>query len=140
MPDLIVYTDGGARGNPGPAAIGVVIEDRAGKILKQMGEYMGETTNNQAEYEALVRALGELKVMFGGQLRDLRVEVRMDSELVVRQLEGKYKVKDPGLKQQFAKVATLRLEAAPNMTFVHIPREKNFRADALVNAALDARL
>ena len=140
MLDIIVYTDGGARGNPGPAAVGVVIEDRSGKMLKELSAYIGETTNNQAEYEALVRALEELQVLFGEKLREMHVEVRMDSELVVRQLEGRYRVKEPGLKEQFAKVATLRLEVAPNMTFVHIPREKNARADALVNTALDARL
>ncbi|MDP4020850.1 MAG: ribonuclease HI family protein [Candidatus Adlerbacteria bacterium] len=139
MPDLIVYTDGGARGNPGPAAIGVVVEDRTGKILKELSEYMGETTNNQAEYEALLRALAALKTMFADQLRELRVEVRMDSELVVRQLSGQYRVKEPGLKEQFAKVAKMRMEDVPNLTFVHVPREENTRADALVNDALDAR-
>jgi len=139
MADIIVYTDGGARGNPGPAAIGVVVQDRTGKVLKEHSAYIGETTNNQAEYEALVQALDELKKMFGAGLCDLAVEVRMDSELVVRQLEGRYKVKDPGLKQQFAKAAKLRQEAVPNITFVHIPRGENAHADALVNECLDAR-
>lgn len=140
MPDLVVYTDGGARGNPGPAAIGVVIQDRTEKVLKEIGEYLGETTNNQAEYAALVCALQELKTMFGEELKKLNVEVRMDSELVVRQMEGKYKVRDAGLKEQFAKAAQLRLEAVPNITFAHIPRERNARADALVNSALDKYL
>jgi ribonuclease HI len=139
MPNLIVYTDGGARGNPGPAAVGVVIEDRMGKVLKELSAYIGETTNNQAEYEALSRGLGELKKMFGEELRELTVEVRLDSELVVRQLKGEYKVKDAGLKEQFAKVAKMRMEDVPNLTFVHVPREENFRADALVNDALDAK-
>ncbi|MDP4020555.1 MAG: ribonuclease HI family protein [Candidatus Adlerbacteria bacterium] len=139
MPDLVVYTDGGARGNPGPAAIGVVVEDRTGKIIKELSAYIGETTNNQAEYEALSRGLGELKKMFGEELRELKVEVRMDSELVVRQLSGQYRVKEPGLKEQFAKVAKMRMEDVPNLTFVHVPREENTRADALVNDALDAR-
>lgn len=139
MPDLIIFTDGGARGNPGPAGIGVVIMDSAEKVLKEFGEYIGETTNNMAEYEALVRALKAAKELFGTELCEKRIEVRMDSELVVRQLEGKYKVKEPSLKEQFAKIATMRLEDAPNITFVHIPREKNARADKLVNAALDAR-
>lgn len=139
MPDIIIYTDGGARGNPGPAAIGVVIQDGAEKVLKEFGEYIGETTNNMAEYEALVRALKAAKELFGAELREKKIEVRMDSELVVRQLEGKYKVKEPSLKNQFAKVATMRLEDVPNISFVHIPRAKNARADKLVNAALDAR-
>jgi ribonuclease HI len=72
-------------------------------------------------------------------LRELTVEVRLDSELVVRQLKGEYKVKDAGLKEQFAKVAKMRMEDVPNLTFVHVPREENFRADALVNDALDAK-
>lgn len=140
MPDIIIYTDGGARGNPGPAGIGVVIEDNTEHVLKEFGEYVGDTTNNMAEYEALVRALNAAKEFFGAELREKKVEVRMDSELVVRQLEGRYKVKDPNLKLQFAKVAAMRLEDVPNITFVHIPRAKNARADKLVNAALDARL
>lgn len=134
-----MYTDGGARGNPGPAAIGVVIQNSGDTILKEFGAYIGETTNNMAEYEALVRALKAAKELFGAELREKKIEVRMDSELVVRQLEGKYKVKEPSLKNQFAKIATMRLEDVPNISFVHIPREKNARADKLVNAALDAR-
>jgi ribonuclease HI len=135
-----MYTDGGARGNPGPAGIGVVIQDSTEKILKEFGEYIGETTNNMAEYEALIRALKAAKELFGNTLREKKVEVRMDSELVVRQLGGQYKVKEPSLKDQFAKVAQMRLEDAPNITFVHIPRAKNARADTLVNEALDARI
>lgn len=140
MNKLIIYTDGGARGNPGPAAIGVVIQDEEGKVLKELSEYMGETTNNQAEYEAVVRALEAAKKLFGAQLREMEIEMRMDSELVARQLSGQYKVKDPGLKQQFAKVAELRLEWAPNITFTHVRRAQNARADELVNECLDARL
>jgi ribonuclease HI len=140
MYDLTIYTDGGARGNPGPAAIGVVILDTEGRTLKEFGEYTGETTNNVAEYEAVVRALLACKKMFGESLREKTIEVRLDSELVVRQLQGLYRVKEPGLKEQFAKVATLRLEVAPNITFIHVPREKNMRADKLVNQALDATL
>jgi len=134
---LTLYTDGGARGNPGPAGIGVVIEDEEGRALKEISEYVGETTNNQAEYAAVVRALEECQKLFGEKLKDARLEVRMDSELVVRQLSGLYKVKEPGLKEQFAKVARLRLEAAPHVIFTHVRREKNTRADALVNKAID---
>ena len=140
MERLIIYTDGGARGNPGPAAVGVVIQDEAGKIVKELSEYIGETTNNQAEYEAVIRALRAAKKIFGERLRDMEVEMRMDSELVARQLSGIYRVKDQGLKEQFAKVAELRLEWVPNIAFVHVPRAKNARADLLVNECLDARL
>ncbi len=137
MQRLIVYTDGGARGNPGPAGIGVVIQDERGSVLHESSAYIGETTNNVAEYEALIRALGDLK-MFGERLKNMQVEVRMDSELVVRQMQGAYKVKEPSLKERFGRIARMRLEHAPNLTFVHIPREQNARADELVNEAIDS--
>lgn len=132
-----MYTDGGARGNPGPAGIGVVIQDEKGKIRKEIKAYIGEQTNNFAEYEALIRGLQELKKIYGEKLRDGQIEVRMDSELVVRQLSGVYKVKEPTLKEKFAEVAKIRLEDAPHMIFTHVYREKNKRADELVNEAID---
>jgi len=139
MPEkIIIYTDGGARGNPGPAGIGAVITDADGKMLKEISKYIGEQTNNFAEYEALIVALEESKKMFGEALRAMQVEVMMDSELVVRQCEGRYKVKEPTLKVQFARVAKLRLEDAPNTIFTHVRREKNAHADELVNKAIDA--
>lgn len=137
---IIIYTDGGARGNPGPAGIGAVILDKDEKVLKEVSAYIGETTNNMAEYEALVRVLGEAKKMFGAALREIPIDVRMDSELVVRQLSGIYKVKEPSLKEQFARIAKIRLEDAPNMTFTHVFREQNAHADKLVNAAIDAAM
>lgn len=137
MEKVIIYTDGGARGNPGPAGIGVVIQDESGNTLHESSAYIGETTNNVAEYEALLRALEDL-AMFGEKIRDMQVEVRMDSELIVRQMQGIYKVKEPSLKERFGKVAHIRMEHIPNMVFVHVPREKNKRADALVNEAIDA--
>lgn len=140
MERIVIYTDGGARGNPGPAGIGVVIEDGEGKKVREISEYIGKATNNYAEYEALVRALIESKNMFGEKLRDMQIEVRMDSELAVRQLTGLYKVKEPGLKEQFARIAMMRLADAPNMVFTHVPREKNAHADELVNKAIDASL
>jgi ribonuclease HI len=134
---IIMYTDGGARGNPGPAGIGAVIQDGEGNVIKEVSKYIGEQTNNFAEYEALIEALNEAKKIFGERLRDMQIEVRMDSELVVRQLSGIYKVKEPTLKEQFARVAKIRLEDAPNMLFTHVLREKNSHADRLVNAAVD---
>lgn len=134
-----MYTDGGARGNPGPAGIGVQILDEQGTLLKEFGEYIGEQTNNVAEYTALIRALEELLKLYGPKLRDMRVEVRMDSELVVRQMSGVYKVKEPTLKTLFARAAGLKLEHIPNLIFTHVRREKNKRADELVNEAIDAQ-
>jgi ribonuclease HI len=133
MEKIIIYTDGGARGNPGPAGVGVSIQDHD-KELACISEYIGETTNNQAEYEALYRALDKAREM---GLNQVSVEVRLDSELVVRQLNGIYKVKEPGMKEQFARVDTLRKEFA-DISFVHVRREQNKRADQLVNDAVDA--
>jgi ribonuclease HI len=138
MERLVIYTDGGARGNPGPAGIGAVAKDSDGKLVYEVSRYIGETTNNVAEYEALIAALEEAKKRYGGKLREMAVDVRMDSELVVRQLTGVYKVKDPAMKERFARVAKLRLEDAPNITFMHVFREENAHADKLVNAAIDA--
>ena len=137
MDRITIYTDGGARGNPGPAGIGAVILDERGKRLKEISKYIGETTNNIAEYEALIAALHAAKEIFGAKLRDMKIEVCMDSELIVRQMNGIYKVKEPSLKERFAKVAHIRLEHAPNILFTHVRREKNKEADALVNAAID---
>lgn len=138
MQKIVIYTDGGARGNPGPAGIGVSIQEEDGKILKEFGEYIGAQTNNYAEYTALIRALEELQKIFGDKTKDLSVEVRMDSELIVRQMSGIYKVKEPGLKVLFGKVAQIKMESVPNLIFTHVRREKNARADELVNEAIDA--
>lgn len=138
MQKVIVHTDGGARGNPGPAAVGVVIADEKGKVQREVSEYIGETTNNIAEYEALIRALEELQKLFGARLGELSIEVRMDSELVVRQLSGRYKVKEPALKERFVRVSKL-LAHVSQATFSHVRREENKEADRLVNKALDAR-
>jgi ribonuclease HI len=128
---LIIYTDGGARGNPGPSAIGVVIYDAGFKEIQRFKDYLGTTTNNQAEYRALIAAL-ELALKLGG--RDLICH--LDSELVVKQLTGKYKVKETNLKSVVSEV--LRLTSRfERVEFVHVPREKNKLADQLVNEALD---
>jgi len=128
-----IYSDGGARGNPGPAAIGVYIEDKAGKKIKSISRYIGETTNNQAEYQAVLAGLAYVK-----DLKPEEVTCYLDSELVVKQLNGEYKVKDPDLAEQFIKVWNLQHEFK-KIEFKHIRREKNKRADMLVNLALDRR-
>jgi ribonuclease HI len=129
---LTIYTDGGARGNPGPAGIGVVIE-RDGKIVKEYGKYIGETTNNQAEYQALIFALESAKEMGGTE-----VEVLMDSELIVKQLKGEYRVRDAGLSPLYLCVHNLRAGFA-KFSVRHIRREQNKEADRMVNEALDNR-
>ncbi len=129
--ELITRTDGGARGNPGPAAMGVVIEDLDGRVVKKFGRYIGETTNNQAEYQALLAALEEAKKMGA-----TTVTCYLDSELVVKQLNRQYRVKDQGLAVWFVKIWNLSQEFK-KISFHHVLREKNKAADALVNEVLD---
>lgn len=134
---IIVFTDGGARGNPGPAAIGVVIKNAAGQTIKNYGETIEETTNNEAEYRAVISALQKTKALLGKEkTKKLSVEVNMDSELVVRQLNGEYKIEEEKLFPFFIKIWNLRLDFG-KLTFRHVPREKNKEADRLVNEALD---
>lgn len=135
MKKIIIYTDGGARGNPGPAGAGVVIID--GETVFEFKKYLGSPqTNNWAEYEAVVLALSEAKQLgLGGR----PVEVRMDSKLAVEQILGNWKIKEPTLKPQVAKVRALLVDF-PKYHFVHIPREENAEADRLVNEAIDEAL
>ena len=130
---LVINTDGGARGNPGPAGIGLVIKNETGELVYSYGGYIGETTNNVAEYSALIKALEE-SVNLGGT----SLLIQMDSELIVKQMQGVYKIKQPTLQELAAKVLTL-LKKFESYTFVHVRREFNKEADALVNQALDAR-
>lgn len=136
MPKITIYTDGGARGNPGPAAAGVVIKEGDATLL-EFGEYLGPVqTNNFAEYTAVILALEALK-REGHAGRTL--EFKMDSKLVVEQVSGNWKIKEPSLKPLVAKIHAL-LSDFPQHTFAHIPRAENFEADALVNQALDEQL
>lgn len=128
---LITYTDGGARGNPGPAAYGVVVKDLDGNILVSEGVYIGKTTNNQAEYQGLVAALEAAKKLGAAEVR-----CHLDSELIVKQMNRQYKVKDPGLQTQFMKAWNL-MNGFKKVTFTHVRREFNKEADAQVNLALD---
>ena len=132
MQKVVIYTDGGARGNPGPAGAGVVIID--GERKEEVKAFLGEKqTNNWAEYEAVVIALGKALEML---LRDRDIEFRLDSQLVVEQLKGNWKIKEPGLRAQAAKVRSL-LKDFGTVTFIYVPREENKEADRLVNEALD---
>lgn len=136
---LIINTDGGARGNPGPAGIGAVIKDEQGNLLFEKGEYIGETTNNQAEYKALIMALQNASTILSHKSEVLNLEIRMDSELIVKQITGEYKIKDPGLKILAAEVFGL-LKNFGSYEFVHVRREFNSHADRLVNEALDSEM
>ncbi|MBU0531071.1 MAG: ribonuclease HI family protein [Candidatus Uhrbacteria bacterium] len=127
---LEIYTDGGARGNPGPAAAGAVLK-ADGEVVDSLSRYLGETTNNQAEYRAILMGL-ERAHMLGAE----EVDMYMDTELACKQLNGEYKVKDPELAKLFVKVWNLTHEFK-KVTFTHVRREKNKEADALVNKSLD---
>ncbi|MBI4238508.1 MAG: ribonuclease HI family protein [Deltaproteobacteria bacterium] len=133
MKTYTLFTDGAARGNPGPAGIGVVIRDGTGTIVAEIAEYLGETTNNQAEYRALLRGL-EQAVALGAE----GVQVRADSELMVRQMLGQYKVKHPELRPLYEQARQLVAKVA-QFAIQHIPREQNHEADALANRAIDDR-
>jgi len=130
---LVVHVDGGSRGNPGPAAAGAVVSAPDGTVLREAGRYVGETTNNVAEYRAVLLGL-ELAAELGGR----EIEVVNDSELVARQIGGQYRVKNAGLRPLYEEaMATLR--GFEKWSVRNVPRAGNARADALVNEALDAR-
>jgi ribonuclease HI len=129
---VVVHVDGGARGNPGPAAIGVVVSDPDGAVLEELGERIGVATNNVAEYRALLRGLERARA------RDAReVEIVNDSELVARQITGAYKVKHPAMKPLHGE-AIAALREFDRWSIRSVPRVDNARADELVNEALDS--
>jgi ribonuclease HI len=127
---LIIYTDGASSGNPGPASIGVVVQDGQGRVISRISRRIGHATNNQAEYRAVIAALEEAVRLGAGE-----VGIKSDSELVVKQLKGRYRVKKATLRPLFQKVVQLigSLEA---FTITHVPREQNKEADRLANKAL----
>jgi ribonuclease HI len=143
---IIIYTDGGARNNPGPAGAGVIayemIAGEKAREIFSLKKFLGPQTNNYAEYEAVYLALTELKERYQKEVPGTyyciaTVEVRLDSKLVAEQLMGNWKIKEPTLKPQWAKVRTLMNAHFPHITFTHIPREENSEADRLVNEAID---
>jgi ribonuclease HI len=128
-----LFTDGGARGNPGPAAYGFVLEDDDGSVLEARGEAIGVATNNVAEYSALIAGLRR-----AGELGVDELEVVSDSELMVKQLNGEYRVKNAALQDLFLEASRLA-RRLPRITYRHVRREHNELADRLVNEALDAQ-
>lgn len=131
---LIIYTDGGARNNPGPGGIGAVLLNEKKEVIFEISEYIGEATNNQAEYKAVLAAVKKAK-----ELGAAEIDFFLDSELVVRQLNRQYKVKDKELAKLFLQIYNLIL-GFKKVTFAHVRREQNEEADRLVNLAIDKAL
>ncbi len=129
---LIIQTDGGARGNPGPAGIGVAIFDEQGKLLEEIAKYLGRTTNNQAEYQAVITGLARAL-----ELGATSVEVVADSELLVKQANGEYKVKNPEIGKRYLEMKNLETRLGGKVKYRHVTRDKNKIADALSNRAMD---
>jgi ribonuclease HI len=131
---LVMSIDGAARGNPGPAGIGVMIQAEHGPLKGEFRKYIGEATNNVAEYKALLLALEE-----ASRLKPAAVKIRSDSELLVRQIEGRYRVKNPRLAVLHAQARDL-IRTIPSVHFEHVGRDQNRQADALANRAIDEAL
>ncbi len=129
--ELVAYVDGGSRGNPGPSGLGVVIQDTRGRTLKTFSEYLGETTNNVAEYRALVAALE-----YAVSERAERLKVYCDSELVALQMRGRYRVQSAHLRPLYLRARELA-DRLPQFSIVTLPREQNRQADRLANEAMD---
>ena len=135
--NLIAFTDGASRNNPGEAGIGIIIKDDEGKILSRIKKYLGTATNNVAEYTALIRCLET--VLTPGTFQCSSLVIHTDSELMARQIEGVYKIKDQNLKVLHARVKELIAAAGFPCSVRHIPRSKNAEADLLANEAIDTK-
>ena len=136
---IIIYTDGGSRGNPGPAAIGIILTEEKGKVIKEYAQKIGRATNNESEYEAIIFALQKAKLLFGKQkAKNMEIEIRTDSEFIAKQLNAQYKILDRKIEQLFLKTWNLKIDFN-KVVVKHIPRSENIEADKLVNRALDYR-
>lgn len=137
---LKIFTDGGARGNPGPAACAFVVADQAGNLREKRGKYLGTATNNEAEYQGVIEALSYLSNL--SHLNDLSVEFFLDSELIVNQINGLWKVKEPRLRELLLRVReaeAVLVKRFPSLvlTYSSVPRAQNQEADTVVNEVLD---
>jgi ribonuclease HI len=135
---LRAWTDGASRGNPGDAGIGVIVKNEAGAVVLEERRYLGKATNNQAEYTALITCLEQI-IERNDTLHCDELAVFADSELMVKQLKGEYKVRDEGLKTHFARVRELLARGGFRFTIAHVPRAQNKEADKLANEGIDFR-
>lgn len=133
--DLVINTDGACKGNPGPASYGFVIKSRGGPILHEEGQRIGVTTNNVAEYTAVIKALEYIIKKFFRKAPH-NIEIISDSRLIVQQLSGRFKIKSPNLKPLFEKIKILEFEIG-NVFYRSVPREENFLADRIANRAFE---
>ncbi len=141
MLKIILNTDGGARGNPGPAGIGAVICDENKKIIATASKYIGENTNNEAEYQAVLLGLDLIKKNFKvEEIKLAEIELCVDSELIARQLKGQYKVKEDRLRVYHTEIKEILKADFPNFKITEIRREQNKEADELANEAMDGGL
>lgn len=140
MKKIVIYTDGGSRGNPGQAGIGVVFCNERGQTFKEYAHYLGDKlTNNEAEYSAVIFALKKFKLLFGKKVAKVsEIELKSDSELLIKQLNGKYKIIDEKIQKLFLEIWNLKFDFK-KIKFSHISRIKNKRADSLANQALDEK-
>lgn len=140
MKKIVIYTDGGSRGNPGKAAVGAVFCNEKGGVIKKYGEYLGDgLTNNEAEYQAVIFALKKFKALFGKKIAEVSdIEIKSDSELLVKQMNGEYKIENEKIQKLFIEVWNLKIDFG-SVRFKSIPREKNSEADGMVNEALDSQ-
>lgn len=135
MDKIIIYCDGGSRGNPGPAALGVY----SPQLKKEYSKFLGNTTNNEAEYQSVIFALKKIKHLIGGEkAKKSEIEIKTDSELIVNQLNGKYKIKEKSLIPFFIEIWNLKQDFG-RVNFIHIPREENKEADRMVNKELNSQ-
>jgi ribonuclease HI len=141
MKKIIIYTDGASRGNPGKASIGVAFYNEKGDLVKKYSEYLGDNiSNNEAEYRAVILALKKFKLIFGKEAaKETDIEIKSDSELMVSQLSGLYKIINENIGKLFLEVWNAKLDFG-NVKFTKIPREENSLADGLANEALDQEL
>lgn len=138
MEKIYLNTDGGSRGNPGPAGAGVFIYNEKEEMVRKAHLFLGVMTNNEAEYQAVILGLETLKKTFGKEkIKDLDITIRLDSELVCKQLRNEYQIKEEKLIPLFIKVHNLLVSDFKNTRFEAIPREKNAEADKLANVAMD---
>jgi ribonuclease HI len=139
MEKIIVYTDGGSKGNPGPGGIGVVVYNEKEQIIKKYSHSLGKVTNNQAEYQAVIFALKKIKLLFGKKkTKDIEVLIKTDSQLLARQLNGEYKILDEKIQPLFIEIWNLKFDFG-KVEFENIPREKNQEADELVKQAFNEK-